>query len=292
LSCGDVFTQGLVHAAADLGIEYEHADWSLDLPGRVQRFAPDLLFVVHGRRFVQRYQNTKVFGVPTAVWLLDEPYEVDDCERTSRHFDHVFINDPATLDRHRDAVYLPVCYDPHVHYADTAPKPHAVGFIGGGNETRDRYLGALMRAGLLTYTVGGAWGDPAVQARCLSGNIPPSATAKLYRATQVIVNIFRQVHHFNARGTVATSLNPRVYEATACGAIVASEWRPEVDRVVPELPTFRTEGECVGLIGALLADTDRAEAIRQQCVARLAAHTYAARLQTVLTTCGLLETVA
>ena len=289
LSCGDVFTQGLAHAAEDLGIDYQHALWDApDLPTRIGAFAPDLLLVVHGRRFVQRVQNPKVFGVPTAVWLLDEPYEVDDTEITGHWFDHVFLNDPSTLHRHDGrGVYLPVCYDPHVHRPGSAPRTRSVGFIGGGNPTRDRYLAALADAHLLDYVIGGAWSRSSVNARCLAGNIAPAQTAAFYRDTRIVLNVFREVHHFNSEKIPATSLNPRVYEALACGAIVASEWRPEIDTLVPELPTFRTEGECVGLVGALLADTERAEAIRVQCAARLAPHTYAERLQTVLSTVGL-----
>lgn len=292
LSCGSVFTDGLVHAAVDLGIEYAHGGWDVpELQEQIAAFAPDLLFVVHGRRFAQRFQDLRGFGIPTAVWLLDEPYEVDETSRWASRFDHVFINDPATLDRHQDASYLPVCYDSLVHCAGTGARLHAVGFIGGGNSTRDRYLGALARAGLLAYVVGGEWSDPSVQARCLSGNIAPSQTAALYRQTRIILNVFREQHHFNARGTAATSLNPRVYEALACGALVVSEWRPEVDALVPELPTFRTEAECVDRIAHLLAHPDEAEAIRKACAARMQPHTYAARLRTVLAAVGAQVTV-
>ena len=287
LSCGSVFTDGLAHAAEDLGIEYAHALWDVsDLERQIAEFHPDLVMVVHGRRLTQRFPNFE-WCEATAVWLLDEPYEVDDTSRWSHKFDQVFVNDPSTLDRHENAAYLPVCYDPHLHRPDGHIRPHAVGFIGGGNRTRDRYLGALARAGLLTYVVGGAWSDPAVDQRCLANNISPANTAALYRGTRIVVNVFREEHHFNARGTVATSLNPRVYEATACGALVVSEWRPEIDSLVPELPTFRTEAECVDLISHLLAYPAEAEAIRHQCAVRLEPHTYAARLQTMLATMGL-----
>lgn len=287
LSCGSVFTDGLAHAAADLGVDYAHACWDTpDLDSQIAAFVPDLIFVVHGRRFAQRFQNLAGFGMTTAVWLLDEPYEVDDTSRWSSRFDRVFVNDPATLDRHERASCLPVCYDPHVHHPGEGLRPHAVGFIGGGNRTRDRYLGALARAGLLTFVVGGEWSDSAVNARCLAGNIGPPQTAALYQATRIVVNVFREEHHFNVRGTVATSLNPRVYEAFACGALVISEWRPEISAFVPELPTFRTEAECVDLVAHLLAHPDEAEAIRLSCEPLIAPHTYANRLFTVLKTVG------
>jgi len=283
LSCGSVFTDGLVHAAAELGVDYQHALWDVpDLPARVQRFRPDLLFVVHGRKFARRFRDHRL-APRSAVWLLDEPYEVDETSQwSSKQFDVVGISDPATLHRHTHAFYLPVCYDPVAHTPGTGFRPHAVGFIGGGNGTRDRYLTALAQCGLLTYVIGGPWPSPSVQRLCRSGNIPASETPTWYRQTRIVLNVFREIHHYNREKIAATSLNPRVYEALACGALVVSEWRPEVETVVPSLPTFRTIDECVTLIADLLDDPAKAEAIRQQCAAQIAPHTYAARLQTVL----------
>lgn len=285
-SCGSVFTDGLAHAAADLGVEYAHA--ACDDPNlceRVKAFAPELLFVVHGRRFAQRFAGAPfAFDCETAVWLLDEPYEVDDTASFSPRFGRVFVSDPATLHRHQNASYLPVCFDPRVHKPGPHPRIRRVGFVGGANGPRNRYLSALARAGVLDYVVGGHWDDPDVNAVCLGNNVRPAITAGLYGVTQIVLNVFRETHHFNREGIAATSLNPRVYEALACGSLVVSEWRPEIDTLVPELPTFKTEAECVALINYLLAAPEKAEAIRAACAARLAGHTYAARLQTVMAT--------
>ncbi len=289
LSCGDVFTQGLEHAAQSLGLSYAHCGWDdPELVAKVQAFLPDLLLVVHGRRFVQRFSDVQVFGIPSAIWLLDEPYEVDDTERTARTFDYVFLNDAATLHRHHNASVLPVCYDPVVHRLPVAEaRPHRVGFIGGGNPDRDRILGTLARAGMLSYTIGGFWGDADVAARCLSPNIPASLTAGFYQGTQIVVNIWRQQHHFNSQQIPATAMNPRCYEATACGALVVSEWRPEIDEVVPEMPTFKTPDEAVDLVRGLLNDPALLQSTQMVCRRRLRAHTYALRLWTALAACGI-----
>ncbi len=289
LACGDVFTQGLVHAAEDLSIDYRHSDWSANnLPQQVKAFAPDLLFVVHGRKFKLRWPKLAT-EYRSAIWLLDEPYEVDDTANFSKQFSHVFVNDPATLDRHQHASYLPVCYDPHLHYPGREQRPHGVGFIGGGNGTRDRYLAALAAKGLLTYVVGGPWMDKRLNALCKARNIPAAQTPDWYRSTRIVLNVFREKHHYNRLKVPATSLNPRVYEALACGALVVSEWRPEVDTVIPGLPTFKTIEECVTLVGDLLANPEQAESWRLRCLAAITPHTYAARLSTVLETMGLRE---
>lgn len=288
-SCGDVFTQGLAHAADALGLSYAHGDWTdPSVSAHVAAFRPDLLFVIHGRQFT-RHRHTLLDGraYRTAVWLLDEPYEVDETASWSGRYDHVFVNDPATLHRHERSSYLPVCYNPVLHFAPPgAERPDAVGFIGGGNAIRNQYLGALADVGLLTYAVGGPWSHSGVRAVCRSLNIPAAETPRRYQRTRIVLNIWREEHHYNREHLPATSLNPRVYEALACGSLVVSQWRPEIETLVPELPVFHTPTECLDVVMGLLADPERAERIRAACWARVQPHTYAARLARVLALCG------
>jgi len=285
LSCGDVFTCGLEHAADDLGLAWAGTSWDdPHLPAKVERFRPDLLFVVHGRRFRQRWGN-RFPDVRKAVWLLDEPYEVDDTERTSRLFDVVFLNDPSTRDRHRNAHYLPVAWDPHVHIPGTeGAHRYDVGFVGGGNPTRETMLLRLAREGLLSYVVGGPWKARELQALSLGQNVPPERTGELYRQTRLVINVFRDRHHYNRRHLPATTLNPRVYEALACGALVVSEKRPELAEVFPELPTFSEADELVAAVRGLLASPEGRQQLLAASRERLASHTYAERLRTVLAT--------
>ncbi len=285
LSCGDVFTDGLRHAASALNAAHAEAYWDDPrLPEKVAAFGPDLLLVVHGRRFVQKWGPQRFKGIArTAVWLTDEPYEVDDTAAWSGDFDLVFSNDPNTLDRHLHAHYLPVCFDPAVHQAPAdAARPHKLGFIGGYNATRERFLLRLADAGLLSYVVGGPWRSPVLRRLCLAANVPASRCAELYRQTEIVVNVFRETHHFNARHVAAHSMNPRIYEALACGAMVVSERRAEVGEVFPELPQFETAQELVAIVETLLEDQEKTGALRQRCVERLAGHSYQDRLTRVL----------
>ncbi len=282
LSCGDVFTHGLRNAAQDLGIEYEDAYWDdKELLAKVNRFSPDLLFVVHGRKFAKRWR-TAFSAYKSAVWLLDEPYEVDETASWSNLFDTVYVNDQSTLHRHRNAHYLPVAYNPHVHLEVPRTKEYSVGFVGGHNRRRERLLLELLDAGLLSYLVGGPWKTARLQRQCLSRNIPSVETAALYQQTRLIVNIFREVHHYNRQRISPYSLNPRVYEGLACGSLVVTERRSELERVFPELPAFNDDTELSSIVENLLGDDLRYQEIRAQCQARLPGHTYVDRFRTVL----------
>jgi spore maturation protein CgeB len=120
----------------------------------------------------------------------------------------------------------------------------------------------------------------------VSQNVNPRELAARYQQTRIVLNVFREVHHYNREGIAATSLNPRVYEALACGALVVSEWRPEADRLLPEMPTFKSELECVDMVADLLAHPEEAERLRRACAERIRPHTYRARLETMLEVCG------
>ena len=283
LSCGSVFADGLAHAADEMGLRWQSAYW--DDPGleeAIRAFEPELLFVVHGRKFSGR-RASLARHYRSAVWLLDEPYEVDDTSRFSGNFDTVFVNDPGTLSRHRNAHYLPVCYDPLVHtYRAGEERPYGAGFIGGANPRREEALARLARRGLLSYTVGGPWHDAEVSRVCLSGNIPAGETAQLYRRTEIVLNLFRTKHHYNAAHIPAVSMNPRNYEALACGALVISEHRPELETVFPELPTFRSLEEMEAMVEQYRQDPALARKARDASIRRLATHTYAHRLSSAL----------
>jgi hypothetical protein len=283
LSCGTVFDTGLREAARTLGIVAEHADWDdAQLPQKVECFRPDLLIVVHGRRFVQRW-GERFAKFRSAVWLLDEPYEVDDTATWSKRVDLVFVNDAATLLRHRNAHELPVAYAPVLHYAlPETERVHRVGFIGGANLARECLLGGLARRGLLDYLIGGPWRDTRLSALCLAANVPAEQTAALYRDTAIVVNVFRDRHHFNRAGINARAMNPRICEALACGALVISEPREDLARLIPELPTFRSEAEAATLIECFLAKPAKRLRIQRACSARLADATYAQRLRSVM----------
>jgi hypothetical protein len=290
LSCGEVFVDGLAHAAQALGLEHRSLYWDDPaLESVLQQFRPELMLVVHGRRFAPRWAawRARFPAVRSAVWLLDEPYEVDDTAAWSHHFDAQFVCDPATLPRHAHAHLLPTCHDPQVHHPHgVAARPHGVVFVGGANPAREAVLRALAEQGLLDVLVGGPWRHPRLQALAAAAHVPATRTAELYRGARIVLNVFREKHHFNRAGLPATAMNPRIHEALACGALVISEPRAEISERLPELPTFTTPAEALAQVRRWSADAEGAAALARRCAARLAGEHYTARLAKVLAVMG------
>ena len=153
LSCGTVFETGLREAASPWACRASTPTGTTRTCREDRRFRPDLLFVVHGRRFVQRW-GERFATWRSAVWLLDEPYEVDDTAAWSQQFDHVFVNDAASLAAPPRPCTAGRLRAP-LHHGRAGRAAFRVGFIGGANPSRERMLAGLARRGLLDYVVGG-----------------------------------------------------------------------------------------------------------------------------------------
>lgn len=101
---------------------------SVAMPGTAKTIAreivkwqPSLVFAHHGRAasntdFLNELHRA---GIPTAVYLCDEPYETGETARYSPNFRFVFSMDPATVEVHRlsrpdrkNVYYLPPAVDP------------------------------------------------------------------------------------------------------------------------------------------------------------------------------------
>jgi glycosyl transferase family 2/glycosyl transferase family 1 len=85
----------------------------------------------------------------------------------------------------------------------------------------------------------------------------------------------------------AFSMNPRIYEALACGAVVVSETRGELSTVFPDVPLFSNDVELVDTIGKLIQSDEAYSAVKKACREKLAAHSYRERLLRVLATLDL-----
>jgi spore maturation protein CgeB len=165
---------------------------------------PDLVWCYHGRAasassFLDVIRRA---GVPTALFLPDEPYEVGESARFSPAFDFVFTLDHCTVEAHlrsrplarqADVFYLPPC-------ADTdrfKPPPHGATrttsalFLGNPMLVpRETWLRAVEKAipgtRILSWPVKGR-----PSAKGAANWIPDSQHPELYASCQVGLNIHR-----------------------------------------------------------------------------------------------------
>lgn len=254
---------------------------------------PDLLFVVHGdQHLLQRVKLYKLHGVTTAIVLLDEPYEVDRTVSWSREFDWTLTCDRMTVERHKQnsrCLFVPLAYDETV-FSTKGPKIESeVLLLGSCYDARKEVLGPLLdeMGDWLTF-VGRGW------KKFLAGGAThhddyvqdPRVVAAWYRGAKIILNIHRNStwSHFgryNEDQLLATHLNPRVWEAAACGTLQVCSPREDLAAYFPDMPTFASPEHLVTVVRHLLDRKHRkalAEKIRKQAVP----HTYRARAEMFL----------
>lgn len=253
---------------------------------------PDLLFVVHGgntpQEAVNQYSNA---GVPTAVFLLDEPYEVDQSITWACNYDWVFSVDRATVathEKHSHAVHLPCGYDDTVFRTDGPSEKSSILMLGSCFAARENLLPTSAKEfGRLFTWVGPGWHQISQAGTHHNRLVTPEECATFYRGAEITLNIHRDStwSHFgdlNKQNLDATHLNPRFWEAAACGGFPLCSYRADLDTYAKGAASFSTEKE---LARKLKYFTGNAKARKKQTQLLLKAvkkHSYTERAKTVL----------
>lgn len=284
--------QGIARGFERQGCRVEVVDASQVPPPSNWESLPDLLFVVHGgnveEETVKQYKDA---GVTSAVYLLDEPYEVDQSVRWARHYDWVFPVDRATLETHQQhshAAHLPCGYDDTVFHPDGPAEKSSILMLGSCFAARENLLGtSVKKLGHLFTWVGPGWQQISTAGTHHDRLVTPEECAIFYRGAGITLNIHRDStwSHFgelNKRGLQATHLNPRFWEAAACGGFPLCNYRADLDVYAKGAASFTSEEE---LARKLEYFTSNEKARKKQAKLLLKAvkkHSYVERARTVL----------
>lgn len=298
------------------------------LARQIAKLKPDLVWFHHGRSgSVEVFQRElRSQGIPSCVYLCDEPYEVGETAHYSRSYSHVFSLDPCTIPIHqhgrkdRNVFYLPPAVDTTlfrpIRYEDRSG-PTAL-FLGNGTLTpRQGYLepiqriveGADIRYMYATHKNKREWvpleQHPQLYGNCRVGlNIHRAPwmteacwkTRVLGRKTPMAPGI--QCHSkptefgtgfWNDANAPAAHWNPRFLEMAACGTLVVNDAsRSELAREFPFVPQAEDPAHFLELVLYYAQNTTEAEEVGWRCLERISSrHTYAHRAAEVLIRLGL-----
>lgn len=251
-----------------------------------------LFFAVHGFDIpAQTIGEYKKNSVPTGVYLLDEPYEIDRTVQWAQHYDHVFSVDRVTVpvhSAHTRASFLPL------GYSDAFFKPNGdaiasdILVLGSAYKAREAYLAALRDDfGSRVTWVGPGWRNFSSQGVHHDAYVNPMDCARFYRGAKLVVNIHRDSSwsHFgelNKAGLVASHLNPRFWEGTACGSLQLTSYRADLDEFAPTAPSFDSVESFLGLVEKYLADETQRQETALQAYDCVKAHNYENRARQIL----------
>lgn len=267
--------QGFVRGFSQLGFSVSEVEAKLVPDPSVFQVRPRLFLAIHGGNIspesIMRYRKC---GIPTAVYLLDEPYEVDRSTLWARLYDWVFSVDRATVPVHSQfshADYLSLGYDDEVFHPGGPRIESDILVLGSCYGVRSGLLGPLLtKWGNSVTWVGPSWKKFCSQGTHIDGYVTPEQCAQFYRGANIVLNIHRDSYwshfgDFNTRKISATHLNPRFWEAAACKACQLTTPREDLRMYAPGAPTFNTPEELDHQLELFSGD----EQARNQCASYL-----------------------
>ena len=253
---------------------------------------PDLVFTVHGgntpEEVVRQYRSA---GVTTAVFLLDEPYEVDRSVSWARHYDWVFSVDRTTVATHAmhsKAAHLPCGYDDMIFCPDGPSVPSRVLMLGSCFAARENLLStSINKFGHLFTWVGPGWQQISTAGTHHNRLVTPEECAMFYRGAEITLNIHRDStwSHFgklNSQLLEATHLNPRFWEAAACGGFPLCSYRADLDVYAKDAASFSNEEELARKLEYFAGNMKARRKQAQLLLKAVKKHSYVERAKTVL----------
>ena len=256
---------------------------------------PDFFLTLYGANISGGVlEHLRGRGITTANWWLNDPFQFERAARILPGYDFAFTNARFSVDAYaargiRNVHFLPTACEPSVHRPapDRAPTCD-ISFAGDWSAMREQIVGALVANGV-DVRIFGPWrrkladGSP-LRARLEHGFFSPQRMAEIFAACKATLNI----HTW--RGRFDYGLNPRVFEAAACGVPQLVDHKRELDELFDEaeraaLLVYRSDEELLqqcrrkDLAGLRSGAVAASASIRER-------HSYLARVRELLRVCG------
>jgi len=255
---------------------------------------PKLLLSIHGANTpIDKIQAYRDVGTDTAVYLLDEPYEVDRTVQWSRHYDQVFSVDRTTVPIHGKftrATFLPLAYNSQVFNPEVSGVASRILVLGSPFEAREHYLAAIRdRWGELVTWVGPGWKNFSPAGTHYDHFVTPQDCARFYRGADIVINIHRdsQWSHFGEQNKLqikATHLNPRFWETAGCRSFQLCSYRADIEIYGNKTCSFLATEEMIEKIEYFLNNKKARRAQAKRTHRKMHKHTYSKRCLSVLNT--------
>ena len=233
-------------------------------------------------------------GVTTANWWLNDPFQFERAMGILPAYDFAFTNARGSLEAYaargmRNVHFLPTACEPSVHRPVPArPAVCEVSFAGDWSAMREQLVGWLVGKGV-DLRIFGPWRrklqrDSALRPRLEHGFFTPQRMAEIFAACKATLN----VHTW--RGKFDYGLNPRVFEAAACGVPQLVDWKRELDELFDEkeragMLLYRSDDELLQQCRRKDLDDVRSKALAASASIR-EKHSYLARMRELLRICS------
>ncbi len=262
--------------------------WQTRLANDVLDTQPDVVISTDARLAPEAVGRLRRAGVRVAMWFPDHVANVGRFQMLAAEYDVLAFKDPLLVQRlqatYTDNVrYLPEACRPGWHSppAGVSPQPGPIVVAGNMYPSRLMLLRRLHDDGVPLQLFGAGfprWSDPGPLKDLHTGeHVTGLRKAEVFRGASAVLN---NLHPAEMEG-----VNARLFEATACGALLLTEERPALSSLFDddEVVSFASYDELRDAAHAAAAGDLPAEAFGDRASARAhAEHRYVDRLTKLL----------
>jgi spore maturation protein CgeB len=262
----------------------------------LEEHRPELFLTLYGVNVSQRVlRELRARGAVSANWWLNDPFQWQRALGILPAYDFAFTNAKYSVEQYAAAGlkhvrFLPSACDPSVHQPVAGEPECDLSFAGDWSALREQLLERLARAGV-DVRVYGPWrrklraGSP-LRAKLEHGFFSPERMVQIFARCQATLNVHTWRERFDF------GLNPRVFEAGACGTPQLVDHKRELDELFTPMQRaamliYRSDDELVSLARSL---PTRAAELRAAALAAAPSfhreHSYRARTAELLRVIG------
>ncbi len=261
----------------------------------VEESRPDLFLTLYGFNVGDEVLALlRDRGARRVVWWLNDPFQFERACGILPNYDLAFTNAKYSVDAYRqrgirNVKFLPTACEPSVHRPQAADPGLAseISFAGDWSENREKIIANLLAADICKIRIFGPWKrklarDSGLRPFLRDGFFSPAEMARIFASSKATLNIHTWYGRYDF------GLNPRVFEAAACGVPQLVDEKRELHDLIPTdklycLLAYRDEPELHAQVRAVLADPQGARARAMQLVPHFhEKHSYQARMRELL----------
>ncbi len=278
----------------------EKARLNRRLQKAVTTFRPDLFLTIFGFDvFPETLAFIRKQGVKTVCWWLNDPFQFERGFAIAPAYDYFLTNCKTSARRYLRQGFRFAAYLPHAAFLPLH-RPIALSanereqwasevcFVGDWGPVRQGILSILSQR--VDLKIWGPWRKhltpkDRLWSRIVDGYFTTEDMARVFSATRVAINLHSWFGYYN------WGLNPRTFEAPACGALEICDWKEELAqhfRENNEVMIYRTGAELEGKLRELLNDPATQQQIARAGFKRVCEeHTYEHRMKQMLSIIGM-----
>lgn len=265
----------------------------------IEESKPDLFLTLYGFNVgAQVLEFLRERNIPRVNWWLNDPFQFERACRILPGYDFAFTNARYSVDAYRargirNVRFLPTACEPSVHRPVAADPLLAcdISFAGDWSENREKIVANLADAKLCKLRIFGPWRKKLPRSSPLrpllrNGFFSPEKMARIFASSSATLNIHTWYGRYDF------GLNPRVFEAAACGVPQLVDEKRELRELVPVdklggLLIYKDEAELHARVRSVLADPQGARERAMKLVGFFhQAHSYDARMRELLAAVG------